>query len=154
MCQRTVRPSSPQRHRELTDRLIWFPLPMRALLRDSYRAADDATRARLLEVRTRRYYRIRELTGLQCQKLGQHLTCLADYANSAPGGEPTHLVSAYVPLAELPGFAQAVAPHLRSLPPGRQIVVDIDSWRSEPFSTGEDMARELAGLLAPCPVRP
>jgi acetyl-CoA carboxylase carboxyltransferase component len=26
--------------------------------------------------------------------------------------------------------------------------VDIDSWRSEPFSTGEDMARELAGLLA------
>ena len=93
---------SPQRRRELTDRLIWFPLPMRALLRDSYRAADTATRARLLEVRTRRYYRIRELTGLRCQKLGQHLTCLADYANSAAGGEPAHLVSAYVPLAELP----------------------------------------------------
>ncbi len=138
---------SPQRRRELTDRLIWFPLPMRALLRDSYRAADTATRARLLEVRTRRYYRIRELTGLRCQKLGQHLTCLADYANSAAGGEPAHLVSAYVPLAELPTFAQGVARHLRSLPPGRQIVVDIDSWRSEPFSTGEEMARELAGLL-------
>ena len=41
---------SPERRRELTDRLIWFPLPMRALLRDSYRAADTATRARLLKV--------------------------------------------------------------------------------------------------------
>jgi hypothetical protein len=63
---------SPQRRRELTDRLIWFPLPMRALLRDSYRAADTATRARLLEVRTRRYYRIRELTGLRCQAASLH----------------------------------------------------------------------------------
>ena len=139
---------SPQRRRGLTDRLVWFPLPMRAMLRDSYRGADAATRARLLEVRTRRYYRIRDLTGLRCQKFGSHLACLADYTDSAAGGGPTHLVSAYVPLAELPAFAEGVARHLRSVPPGRRIVVDIDSWRSEPFTAEEDMASELAGLLA------
>jgi acetyl/propionyl-CoA carboxylase alpha subunit/acetyl-CoA carboxylase carboxyltransferase component len=139
---------SPQRRRELTDRLVWFPLPMRAVLRDSYRRADASTRARLLEVRTRRYYRIRDLTGLRCQKFGSYLTCLADYADSATGGGPTHLVSAYVPIAELPAFAEAVARHLRGLPPGRHIVVDIDSWRSDPFSAEENMASELAGLLA------
>jgi acetyl/propionyl-CoA carboxylase alpha subunit/acetyl-CoA carboxylase carboxyltransferase component len=138
---------SPRRHRELTGRLVWFPLPMRALLRDSYRGADATTRARLLEVRTRRYYRIRDLTGLRCQKFGSHLACLADY-DSAAGGGPTHLVSAYVPLADLPAFAERVARHLRSLPPGWDIVVDIDSWRSEPFTAEEDMASELAGLLA------
>jgi acetyl/propionyl-CoA carboxylase alpha subunit/acetyl-CoA carboxylase carboxyltransferase component len=139
---------SPRRRHELTDRLIWFPLPMRALLRDSYRGADAATRARLLEVRTRRYYRIRDLTGLRCQMFGSHLACLADYDGSAAGGGPAHLVSAYVPLAELPAFAKGVARHLRSLPPGRDIVVDIDSWRSEPFTAEGDMASELAGLLA------
>jgi len=139
---------SAERHQELIERLVWFPLPMRALLRDSYRGADAATQARLLEVRTRRHYRIRELTGLRCQRLGSYLTCLADYADGAADGQPTHLVCAYVPLAELPAFAAELAPHLGSLPPGEHIVVDLDSWRSQPFTTEDETASELAGLLA------
>ena len=43
---------------------------MRAALRDRYRSADAAARARLLEVRARRFYRIRDLTSLRCETFG------------------------------------------------------------------------------------
>ncbi len=153
---------APERIRELTNRIVWFPLPMRATLRDRYRDADETTRARLLEPRTRRYYRIRELAGLRCETFGRHLTCLADYLDTGqdaqPGvdggspplgpAQPVHLVTAYVPIAELPAFARALAPHLRGLPAGRPVVVDIESWRDEPLLPEDQMTSELADLLA------
>ncbi len=138
--------SAPELLREAANRIVWFPLPMRARLRDRYRDADETARARLLEVRTRRFYRIHDLTGLQCEMLGGHLTFLADYLD--PGhDQPVHLVSAYVPLAELPSFSQAVAPHLRGIAADRPVVVDIESWRDEPLLPDDEMAGELAGLL-------
>ncbi len=139
---------APERLRELTSRVVWFPLPMRAVLRDRYRNADETTRARLLEVRTRRYYRIRELTGLRCETFGGHLTCLADYPEASQGAQPVHLVTAYVPMTDLPTFASALTAHLCGLEPGRPVVVDVESWRNEPRLAADDMASELAGLLA------
>jgi len=140
--------ATPDRRRELADRIVWFPLPMRARLRDRYRAADETARARLLEVRTRRYYRIRGLTGMRCETLGGHLACLADYPEPGQNGPPAHLVAGYVPIADLPSFARAVAQHLSGLAADRPVVVDIESWRSDPLLADDDMAAELAGLLA------
>ena len=143
-------PRSPSGERtgELIGRLVSFPLPMRARLRDAYRAADDVTRSRLLEARARRYYRIRELTALRCEMFGRHLTCLADYADDGALGGAVHLASAYLPLAELPAFASELGEYLRGLPEAHQVVVDVESWRGEPFVTDEQMAGELASVLA------
>ncbi len=139
--------SAPEPLHEVANRIVWFPLPMRARLRDAYREADETARARLLDVRTRRYYRIRDLMGLRCDTFGGHLTCLADYLD--PGqDQPVHLCTAYVPIAELPSFARALAPHLRGIPADRPVVIDIESWRDEPLLADDDMAGELAGLLA------
>src|SRR5205085_1866706 len=70
---------APDRCRDLTDRIAWFPMPMRALLRDRYRAVDERARARLLEVRTRRFYRMRHLMRTRCETFAGHLTCVADF---------------------------------------------------------------------------
>ncbi len=139
---------APDRRRDIADRIIWFPLPMRARLRDRFRDADETARAQLLEVRTRRYYRIRDLTSLRCEPFGGHLTCLADYPEPGQSGPPMHLVYAYVPIADLPSFARAIAPHLSGLAADRPVVVDVESWRSEPLLADEEMAAELARLLA------
>jgi acetyl/propionyl-CoA carboxylase alpha subunit/acetyl-CoA carboxylase carboxyltransferase component len=144
MCGRLA----PDRRRDIAERIIWFPLPMRARLRDRFRNADETARAQLLEVRTRRYYRIRDLTSLRCETFGGHLTCLADYPEPGQSGPPVHLVYAYVPIVDLPSFAQAVAPHLSGLAADRPVVVDIESWRSEPLLAEEEMAAELARLLS------
>ncbi len=159
---------SGERHAELTAQLVWCPQPMRAVLRDRYRAADVATRARLLEVRARRFYRIRDLTSLRCETFGRYLTCLACYsdgargfsspyladvavsADSAGGADcaDVYLVSTYVPLEELPAFAGELRAHLRTIPADRRIVVDVESWRTSPRIVGDAMAAEIAGLLA------
>jgi acetyl/propionyl-CoA carboxylase alpha subunit/acetyl-CoA carboxylase carboxyltransferase component len=140
--------TAPDRRRDLADQIVWFPLPMRARLRDRYRDANETGRARLLEVRTRRYYRIRDLTQLRYETFGGYLTCLADYQEPGQSGPPVHLVTAYVPVAGLPSFAQAVAPHLSGLVPDQPVVVDIESWRNEPFLTADEMAAELVHLLS------
>jgi acetyl/propionyl-CoA carboxylase alpha subunit/acetyl-CoA carboxylase carboxyltransferase component len=159
---------SDERHKELTGRLVWCPQPMRAALRDRYRTADEATRARLLEVRARRFYRIRDLTSLRCETFGRYLTCLADYsdgiggfsspyradravgADGADGGDgaDVYLVSTYVPLEELPAFAGELRAHLQAIPADRRIVVDVESWRTSPRIGADAMAAEIAGLLA------
>ena len=131
--------------RDLTHRLVWCPLPMRALLRDRYRDADARTRAILLQVRARRFYRIRELRGLRCQAFGPHLTCLASYAED---GQEVQLVHAYVSLGDLPGFASQLRQFLGALPQDQQVVVDVESWRSGEWLNAGPMATELAGLLA------
>ena len=138
----------PARIRELTSRIVWFPLPMRATLRDRYRDADETTRARLLEARTRRFYRIRDLARLRCKTFGRHLTCLADYSGTGRGAQQVRLVTAYVPIAELPTFADALTPYLHGLGAADPVVVDIESWRDEPLLADEEMAGALADLLA------
>jgi len=138
---------APDQRRDLADRIIWFPLPMRARLRDWYRDADETARARLLEVRTRRYYRIRDLMGLRCETFGGYLTCLADYFEPGQSSPPVHLVAGYVPIVDLLSFARAIAPHLDTLPADQPVVVDVESWRKEPLLADEEMAAELAALL-------
>ena len=138
---------APDRQRELADRVVWFPLPMRPRIRDWYRNTDETARARLLEARTRRFYRIRDVMRMRCEMLGGHLTCLADYHEPGQDGPPVHLVTAYVPVAALPAFARAVAEHLTGLAPDQPVVVDVESWRDDPLLPDEDMAAELARLL-------
>ena len=130
---------------EVADRLAWSPLPMRALLRDRYRVADASTKARLLQVRARRFYRIRELRQLRCQAFGPHLACLASYAEN---GQHVQLIHGYLSLDDLPDFARQLQPFLRALPPDQPVVVDLESWRTGGWLEAGPMAAELAGLLA------
>src|SRR5208282_3586424 len=110
-----------------------------------YRDADAATRGRLLQVRARRFYRIRELRQLRCERFGRHLVCLAMYAE---GGRDVQLVHGYVPLDDLPDFAATLQPFLGTLPHGYQVVVDLESWRTGERLAAGPMAAEVAELLA------
>ncbi len=144
---------SHKRHSELTARLVECPQPMRAVLRDRYRTADAAARARLLEVRARRFYRIRDLTSLRSETFGRYLTCVARYLEGTEGPGDTgsadvNLVSAYVPLADLPAFAGELRTHLRAIPADQRVVVDVESWRTSPRIDADAMSAEIAGLLA------
>jgi acetyl/propionyl-CoA carboxylase alpha subunit/acetyl-CoA carboxylase carboxyltransferase component len=135
---------SGERISELTDRLVGCPQPMRALLRDAYRDADATTRMRVLQARTRRFYRIRDLRQLRCRAFGRHLTCLASYAED---GQDVQLVTGYVSLADLPSFAGALRAFLRGLPPGRPVIVDVEAWRTGEWLDAGRVATELAGVL-------
>ena len=57
------------------------------------------------------------------------------------------LISAYVPLADLPAFAAQLRAHIRAIPADQRVVVDIESWRTSPRIDADAMSAEIAALL-------
>jgi acetyl/propionyl-CoA carboxylase alpha subunit/acetyl-CoA carboxylase carboxyltransferase component len=139
-----ARPSG-ERIRELTDRIVACPQPMRAVLRDRFRDADATTTARLLQARTSRFYRICELRDMRCQAFGQHLVCLARYCED---DQDVQLIAGYVPLDDLADFARELRGLVSELPAGLRVVVDVESWRTGDWMDAEPMAAELADILS------
>ena len=133
--------------RERLDRLVASPQPLRGTLLRSWLAReDDRFRQVVLELYTRRYYRIRDLRALSCTRYKAHLICSADYDLD---GRSVHLVVAYAPLAELPGLSTAVAAHLAGTDPDREVVVDVTTWRGSERPEG-DLIGEIDELLRDC----
>ena len=95
---------------ERIDRLVGCPQPLRAeLLRRWLGTSDPALHRALLEVYTRRFYRISEIRDFAVTQHDGWLLGSADYDIE---GLPIHLVAAYAPLVKLPELSRAIAGHL------------------------------------------
>ena len=130
------------------DRLVACPQPLRPeLLRRWRSSTDPRLRRMLLEVYTRRFYRIRSLRNLQFAEHDGRLLAAADYEVE---DKAVHLVTAYAPLAELPELSRAVAGHLTTVDAARHVVVDVALWRPEWNADLDTVAGEAEKLLAGC----
>src|SRR5512144_748371 len=137
-------PSRPDRA-ELVSRLVWCPQPLRGVMLHRWHVSDAEVRRTLLEVHAGRFYRIRELRNLRCDEHDGLQLGSADYEHE---GVPVHLVVVYAPLAELARVARAVAAHLETVDPTREVVLDWTAWRSGPRLDDDAMAAELRDRLS------
>ncbi len=130
------------------DRLVACPQPLRAeLLRRWLDTDDPALQRALLQVYTRRFYRIRELRDLSVNEHDGWPLGSADYDFE---GGAIHLVAAYAPLAKLPELSRAIAGHLATADQQRQVVVDLALWRHGAPTHVDDLVAEAEKLLADC----
>jgi acetyl/propionyl-CoA carboxylase alpha subunit/acetyl-CoA carboxylase carboxyltransferase component len=130
------------------DRLVACPQPLRGeLLRRWRGSSDPGLRRAVLEVYTRRFYRIRELRDLAFSERDGRLLSTADYDFE---GQPIHLITAYAPLVELPELSRAIAGHLGAPDVGRQVVVDLALWRDGEKADVDTVIAEAEKLLADC----
>ncbi|MGB9302389.1 MAG: carboxyl transferase domain-containing protein [Mycobacterium sp.] len=130
------------------DRLVACPQPLRPELLRRWRSSTDARlRRMLLEVYTRRFYRIRRLRNLHFAEHDGRLLGAADYDVE---DKAIHLVTAYAPLAELPELSRAVSGHLSTTDAARQVVVDVALWRPDGKSDIDTVLGEAEKLLAGC----
>ncbi|MEZ5194005.1 MAG: carboxyl transferase domain-containing protein [Nocardioides sp.] len=132
------------------DRLVWCPQPMRGMLLNAWLdSTEDADASGfhqlILEAYARRFYRIRNLHGLDHDTVAGQLLAFANYEHD---GMPVHLVVAYLPLADLPALSRAVAQHLVSVPAGREAVVDLVTWCESTCPPIEEMSARVRELLA------
>ncbi|GAA2655119.1 ATP-binding protein [Paractinoplanes durhamensis] len=133
---------------DLIDRLVGCPQPLRGLLLRRWRGTTDPAAHRiLLEVYTRRFYRIRTLPAPLITEVDGQLLCGADYDLTE---DKIHLVTAYARLADLPRTARAVAAHLRTDGAGRDVVVDLATWRHGEPIDAEGVLMELGKILPEC----
>ena len=111
------RPGGPDAPRELIDRVV---VVSRSRMRGACSATGTATRtprpgAGCSRLRTRRYYRIRELTGMRCDDVGGAPACLADYDRDGQARPPRHRLRAASPSCR--AFATCARRHLRARSP-------------------------------------
>jgi acetyl/propionyl-CoA carboxylase alpha subunit/acetyl-CoA carboxylase carboxyltransferase component len=130
-------PDGPDAAQHLA-RLVTCPCPLRALLVGQWRRGDadatagaDATsagarRIAAAEVYVQRFYRIRDIAPVRHHRIDGLGFATTEYSHE---GRDVHLVVSFLPLAELPAMARAIARHVGEVTSGRLLVVDLVTWR-------------------------
>ncbi|HEY5137334.1 MAG TPA: carboxyl transferase domain-containing protein [Candidatus Nanopelagicales bacterium] len=165
-------PIGPERADRI-GRLVWCPQPMRSMLLGAWLGARDsgppegtaertaggaggvaASAARgavfrraLLETYLRRFYRMRDLHGLDFDT--QNGLDLA-HARYELDGLRVHVVAGYLPVDDLTRASRLIDRHLVEHAGDREVVVDLVVWRHGPRTEIDVTAAEAAGLLAEC----
>ena len=137
--------TEPEERTRRMDALIHCPQPLRPSLLRWYERGDGRERDLALEVATRRYYRIRDLSDFTLVDADGTRLAVADYAHA---GGRFHLMVAYAAADQLPALAGAVARHLAEVPPGLGPILDVHLWQAGEPEDVDAVAERLQRSLA------
>ncbi|MDX9734026.1 MAG: biotin carboxylase N-terminal domain-containing protein [Thermoanaerobaculia bacterium] len=132
-------PSSPERE-DGVRRLVECPQPLQSLYMSRFEGASPAVQGLMLEVLTRRYYRIRTLEGFREVSFGGRAGALAEYAFE---GVRHLVVTTWCPDDELDAALRDVAAYLAEHPSEHDVLVDVYSWRPGPLGEPDAKAAEV-----------
>jgi acetyl/propionyl-CoA carboxylase alpha subunit/acetyl-CoA carboxylase carboxyltransferase component len=115
-------------------RLVDCPQPLASLLMGRFGGASPDGQAVMLEVLTRRYYRIREVLSVtNLAQDGQTFTTL-DYAHE---GRVVHVVAAYADVARVVDVIEKAAPLVAGFPAADDVALDLYTWWDGPLSDAD-----------------
>jgi len=132
-------PSSPERE-DGVRRLVECPQPLQSLYMSRFEGASPAVQGLMLEVLTRRYYRIRTLENFREVSFGDRAGALAEYAFE---GVRHLVVTTWCPDDELDAALRDVAAYLAEHPSEHDVLVDVYSWRPGPLGEPDAKAAEV-----------
>lgn len=129
---------------ERVDALVECPQPLQSLLMGRFEDASPLMRQAMLEVLSRRYYKIRELEHLQSVALGDQGVGLGLYVLE---GKRIHLFTTHALDTNLFQAASRLQSLVAGVPPDEDAVIDFYIWRNGPLGDAEANVRELKALL-------
>jgi acetyl/propionyl-CoA carboxylase alpha subunit/acetyl-CoA carboxylase carboxyltransferase component len=125
---------------EHIEALVHCTQPLKTVLSGWYARATPSLRRDLLEVMTRRYYRVGTIHELQTFAVDGHAVALAactlDHVRA-------HVVSTHVDAEDLEGAAKAIATIIQDFDDDFDVFVDFYLWRAEPATDRHAFADEL-----------
>ena len=124
--------------------LVNCPQPLVSVLADRFADADAAMRELMLEVLTRRYYRIRQIESLDCHALGEQSCATAEYSFE---GVRIHVLATHTEYAALADAATRVRARLQEVPPDHDVVMDFYVWSRQPLQPPDVTQREIHAML-------
>ncbi|MCK6553794.1 ATP-grasp domain-containing protein [Candidatus Binatia bacterium] len=119
--------------------------PLLSVLWRLYRGADVNLRELILEVMTRRYYRIRDIGTVICREFDHHPFAAAEYDWE---GRHIHVVATYADYPHLAETAAGLTEIVRDIPPESDVVVDFYVWSTAALPEPDDTARQVQTILA------
>jgi acetyl/propionyl-CoA carboxylase alpha subunit/acetyl-CoA carboxylase carboxyltransferase component len=124
--------------------LVECPQPLKTMLSGWFLASSPALRRALLEVMTRRYYRIRPIERVHTLELEETQFATTDYALE---GRTVHVIACHVEQTGLGEAARRAARLAAAIDPGHDVVVDFYAWREAPGGNPDATRDELQELL-------
>lgn len=124
--------------------LVECPQPLEGLLSSRLPDARPALRRLLLEVLTRRPYRIRDLTGFETGEAGGRAFVRADYDLD---GRPIRLLGTHAPAEDVAAAAGFLGTLADEAPAGSDVVLDLHLWRASGLGEAEADAVSLRAAL-------
>lgn len=136
-------PDAPDRH-ERARALVECPQPVVGLLSSHFAPADLAMRKLMLEVITRRYYRIRTLENFRSFDTEGHCYVSAEYDHE---GKRIHVFTTHAEYSRLSESAESMFPMIMGVPPDQDIVIDFYAWHSSSLGDADTTQREVRSML-------
>jgi acetyl/propionyl-CoA carboxylase alpha subunit/acetyl-CoA carboxylase carboxyltransferase component len=133
--------------------LVGCPQPLAGIYVPQLEHMSPGFRALLLEVLTRRYYRLRDLKNFQVLTSPERSVASAEYDYD---GKHIHLLTTHGRYEDLPALARALQPAIAGFPAEHDVIVDFYLWRAVPASTSDLLEAELRSTLDavfPVPIR-
>ncbi|MCP3973369.1 MAG: ATP-grasp domain-containing protein [bacterium] len=118
-------PDAPDRAAKIEE-LVSCPQPLKPMLSERFGTASPGLRRTLLEVMTRRYYRIRDLGTFTTATIDGRSFAASAYEHE---GRSITVVSTNAALEELAATCQAMNQFLTGLDPTDDVIIDLYVWR-------------------------
>ncbi len=135
-------PETAEREQRIGE-LIECPQPLMGLFSSRLAAAEPAMRQLMLEVLTRRYYRLQNLFNFRAFTEDDHCFVLAEYAEE---GKRVHLFTVCTAFLRLADAARALLSSIQEVPADHDVVMDFYLWRIA-AADAEAVQEEVHALL-------
>jgi acetyl/propionyl-CoA carboxylase alpha subunit/acetyl-CoA carboxylase carboxyltransferase component len=135
----------PGRRRELVQELVECPQPLAGMLARRWPDVPPAAQARLLEVLTRRYYRMRELENLRFASAGGASWARAEYQLD---DSRIALLATFATLEQLSATLAAAAELVAGVPETEDVLLDVFVRAGTSPADPDVLSGELKALIA------
>lgn len=143
-----VEETDADRRRDLVSELVECPQPLAALVARRWPDVGPEAQARLLEVLTRRYYRMRELEELRFPTVGGVPWARAEYALD---DARIALLATFASLEQVAATLAAAAGLAAGVPSGEDVLLDVFVRADLPLDDPDALSGELQRLIAATP---
>ncbi|HET7150251.1 MAG TPA: biotin carboxylase N-terminal domain-containing protein [Candidatus Acidoferrum sp.] len=136
-------PEADDRHERLRA-LVECPQPLLRLFADHFASADPALQQLMLEVLTRRYYRIQTLLDVRSSGANGQQCVSAEYEEKE---KRIHLFTTHAEFSQLRESARALFPLIESVPADHDVVIDLYVWSLAAPGDPDAVQREVCSIL-------
>jgi acetyl/propionyl-CoA carboxylase alpha subunit/acetyl-CoA carboxylase carboxyltransferase component len=124
--------------------LVECPQPLVPRLSAHFASANTALRNLMLETITRRYYRIRPLTGVRSMEVQNRSFASAEYDYE---GKRIHVFGTHSDYSQLAEAVQTMSSLIAEVPPDHDIVMDFYTWHDAVLDDAEAKQQDIHKIL-------
>ena len=126
------------------DALVECPQPLKELFAPRFEQAPPVVREVMLEVLTRRYYRIRHLGLFTALETGERSVVVTDYRHD---GRTVHVLTTHAGESDLRRALDFTRQIIQSLPTEHDVVIDVHVWTRNMLDSVDTASDELRRML-------